>query len=107
MNEPKPENVNEAASAQSALNVGLGLTEEVLRDYAGKCVFCKFFRDAYVPGTQEGLHWVDNPGWCVRYPPVYVGGESDVEECNRNQFKQPGVEGGDECGEFVLSAKYP
>ena len=85
----------------------LGLTEDVLSDYAGKCVFCKFFRDAYVPGTQECGHWVDNPGWCVRYPPVFVGGDADLDECSSGQFKQPGVQGGDECGEFVLSTKYP
>ena len=107
MSEQKPENVNEAASAQSELNVKLGLTEYVMRDYAGRCVFCKFFRDAYVPGTQEeGGHWVDNPGWCVRYPPIFVGGDEDSDECDSGKFKQPGVQGGDECGEFAESGRY-
>lgn len=65
-------------------------------DYAGCCCYCRFFQKAY-------MHFdVDNPGWCVRYPPVFVGGEQDKEEdVDFDRFKQPGVVGGDMCGEFI------
>lgn len=74
--------------------------EHTARLYEGKCCFCKFFRDAYFRDKKN--NWVDNPGWCVRFPPIYVGKKisSDVDVAFQ-QFGQPVVDGGSECGEFV------
>lgn len=101
-----PQDANEATIGAVASTAGLGaIDEETARLYAGKCCFCKFFRDAYIRTDEHP--WVDNPGWCVRYPPVFVGGEEDKgEEVDYSRFKQPGVVGGDECGEF-LQAEAP
>lgn len=97
-------------SAASALDDGLGaiIDDATIRLYEGKCVFCKFFRPAHEPGPRECGHWVDDEGWCVRYPPVFVGGDSNEgEECDQSRYMQPGVYGGDECGEFVRSSAAP
>jgi hypothetical protein len=97
-------------SAASALSAGLGaiVDDAIIRGYAGKCVFCKFFRPAYEPGPRECGHWVDDEGWCVRYPPVFVGGDSDAYDvCDQGRYKQPCVCGSDECGEFVQSSTAP
>ena len=81
-------------------------TAEQVESYEGRCALCKFFRGAYQKERDDGLGlWLDDPGFCVRYPPVFVGRglrSADYDcECNSNQFAQPGVVGSDECGEYV------
>lgn len=77
---------------------------DVLDDYAGKCSLCKWFRGAYMRNKRENIgHWIDDAGWCVRFPPVFIGGEKDYDtDVDTERFDQPGVDGSDECGEYVI-----
>lgn len=72
--------------------------------YDGKCSLCKHFRPAYQRNADchNGVLWIDAEGWCCRFPPVFVGGKFDDDdgECATSMFKQPGVNGHDECGEY-------
>lgn len=85
-------------------------TAEQIESYEGNCALCKFFQGAYQRGPRpdtSGL-WIDDEGWCTRYPPVFVGGEkSDADECDTGRYKQPGVWGHDKCGEYVRSSDVP
>ena len=85
-------------------------TAEQIESYEGNCALCKFFQGAYQRGPRpdtSGL-WIDDEGWCTRYPPVFVGGvKSDADECDTGRYKQPGVWGSDKCGEYVRSSDVP
>jgi len=85
-------------------------TAEQIESYEGKCALCKFFRGAWQrsPRPDTSGLWIDDEGWCVRYPPVFVGGEkTNDEECDTGRYKQPGVWGHDECGEYVRTLDVP
>ena len=80
------------------------IDSETLDRYDGNCALCKWFRGAYdrANRVQNSGHWVDDEGWCVRFPPIFIGGERDAsDDCDVGRFKQPGVSGSDECGEYV------
>lgn len=75
-----------------------------IEDYEGKCALCKYFRPAYSRTNRKSKSdsWLDDPGWCVRYPPVFVGGNLDPnDQCDTLRYGQPGVDGFDGCGEYV------
>jgi len=100
---------------QIKLEKGMSPIEEQIKSYEGKCALCKFFRGAYQRERDDGSGlWLDDPGWCVRYPPVYVGRDfRDAKdspqydtECYSSQFAQPGVQGSDECGEYVCAVEF-
>lgn len=105
-----------ADGAESASTVVLGngeiaeIDSETLGLYDGKCALCKWFRGAYQRARRaEGSTcWVDDEGWCARFPPVFIGGnKDDAEDCDAGRFKQPGVYGGDECGEYIKGYEFP
>lgn len=81
---------------------------ETSAQYDGKCSLCKWFRAAYMRAENPARigHWIDDAGWCVRFPPVFIGGEKDEsDEVDTERFDQPGVYGHDECGEYVKGYK--
>jgi hypothetical protein len=86
------------------------LTAKEIAVYEGCCALCKFFDPAFSrvnrPEGQED--WRDDDGWCLRYPPVFIGGlekDMDTDPCGCDRFKQPGVHGGDRCGEYVYASE--
>ena len=85
-------------------------TKEQIESYEGNCALCKFFEGSLVRDygrEEEGHLWLDDAGWCVRYPPVFVGGIMKFDDdCDTGRFKQPGVFGSDSCGEYVRSLEF-
>lgn len=82
--------------------------DEQIAYYEGHCALCKYFRGAYQRDGESNTLWLDDEGWCVRFPPVFVGGDKDnTNECDNGRYKQPGVWGIDECGEWVRALDVP
>lgn len=94
-----------ALDLAAEIEAASSISDEVRRDYSESCASCRFFCGAYQRtgrGDYNGL-WVDDDGWCTRYPPVFVGGESSpVADVDTKRFKQPGVRGADSCGEHKI-----
>ena len=83
-------------------------TAEQIAAYEGCCALCKYFRGAYQRNDERDTLWLDDEGWCVRFPPVFVGGDKDdTNECDTGRYKQPGVWGSDECGEWIRAMDAP
>jgi hypothetical protein len=90
--------------------VSMELTAEEIASYEGHCALCKFFEPAFSrvnrPEGQED--WRDDAGFCIRFPPVFVGGlmmDLEIDPCDCYRFKQPGVFGGNLCGEYVRASE--
>ena len=60
------------------------------------CSTCKHFSPKYL---YEDYSWLDEDGFCERYPPTFVGGDTDEPDA----FHQPVVNGAAHCGEWVLN----
>ena len=72
-------------------------------EYSKNCASCVHFVAAYARlKHDDGSHWADDPGWCEKDPPVYIGGMvpefSDEIEDRLKFFHHPVVEGCDRCG---------
>ena len=58
--------------------------DEQIAYYEGHCALCKYFRGAYQRDGESNTLWLDDEGWCVRFPPVFVGGDKDnTNECEQ------------------------
>lgn len=76
--------------------------------YEGCCATCKHFYAAHSQWDTATVaeEWLDDEGWCNRYPPIPCKGR-ESGECNTRKYSHPGVVGSDHCGEYERSPLIP
>ena len=70
-----------------------------IEEYIDYCAFCVHFEPVHRRETFEHDLWVDDTGYCTRFPPSYVGNDEGGGSC----WDQPEVNGSGSCGEHKVN----